>query len=100
MEDMPKREDVDVAGAGEGAAPVMGERERWLDTMADMQAQADRRFEGMSARIQRLERKSGSLAIPEEMKGLFLMLSIYVGVQLLLPLVLDVITEWRKEGGA
>jgi len=82
---------------GESLAPSMGgERERWLDAMADMQLQADRRFESHSIRIARLERSSG-VAIPEEMKGFLLMLGLYIGVQLLLPFVVETVARWRSQ---
>lgn len=77
------------------APSVGGEREQWLDAMADMQLQSDRRFESLSIRCARLERKAG-LQIPEEMKGFLLMLGLYIGVQLLLPLVIETVERWRS----
>jgi len=72
-----------------------GEREQWLDAMADLALQSDRRYENLSARIAKLERKIG-FAIPEEMKGFLLMLGLYIGVQLLLPLVIEMVERWRE----
>ncbi len=77
------------------APSAPGEREQWLAAMADMQVQGDRRFESLSTRLARLERKVG-LAIPEEMKGFLLMLALYIGVQLLLPLVIEGLERWRR----
>lgn len=88
----------ETAGAGElgedrSLAPR--ERERWLDVMADMQTQSDRRYESISRRIAAIERKAGG-AIPDEMKGFLLMLGLYIGVQLLLPLVIQMVDEWVR----
>jgi len=86
-------------GAGEGEAldrslVPADERERWLDTMADMQAQADRRYDSIMSRLGKLERKGSET--PEEMKTLFMMLTVYVGVYLLLPFVLEQVEQWRS----
>jgi hypothetical protein len=70
------------------------ERELWLDTMADMQLQSDRRYASLSRQVQELKRQQGS-GIPDEMKGFLLMLGLYIGVQLLLPLVVEMVSEWR-----
>lgn len=72
-----------------------GERERWLDTMADMQIQADRRHKYLSDRLKKIEERLG-WQIPEEMKTFLLMMALYVGVQLLLPFVIDQVEQWRS----
>jgi len=82
-------------GQGEEPLPILSERERWLDTMADMQSQSDRRYEGLSNRVTRLERKS-AFVIPEEMRGFLLMLGLYIGVNLLLPTVIEMVERWRR----
>jgi hypothetical protein len=77
------------------APSAPGEREQWLDAMADMQIQSDRRYNALNIRMTRIERKAG-LEIPEEMKGFLLMLGLYIGVQLLLPLVIEGVQAWRS----
>lgn len=71
-------------------------REKWLDTMADLKAEHDRDFEILKARVVRLERKATLLTMNEEMKSFLVMTGVSVAVAILIPMLQAAIEKWRR----
>lgn len=65
-----------------------------LTTMADMQGEADRRYESLSKRMQRLEDSVKGTFEDDPLKAITGIIVTMIVIQMVLPLVTDLIQRW------
>lgn len=95
---MPGHAKGEADAASASPAPfALADRDRWLEAMADMHEEFGRKYEGVMRRLARIERQSFLRQMPEEVKGLLVMLTLYVGIAYVLPMIGDLVIKWRQQ---
>jgi hypothetical protein len=89
---------VDAAVDRSAIPPAIVDRDVWLDSLADVHSEMDRRFDTLNRRIARAESRHNSWTdMPDEVRGLLVMLAVYVGVSIILPMIGEWVSKWRAQ---
>jgi hypothetical protein len=66
-----------------------------FSALADVEERCDRRVDAVGKRIARLERRS-IFSMPDEVRGLLVMIAVYLAISVILPLIGEWAREWRS----
>lgn len=88
---------MDYATAEHAEKVLQSDRNRWLDSMADLHGECDREHKSLRSRVERLESRARLISMNEEMKTFLVMTGISVAVAVLVPMVQRAIEKWQQQ---